>query len=192
MTEKATWFKRKREDEDDETQAAHQTSPRKRQRTEGMEATKSPKDTVTQKGQNENVKGVMFVPYTVGSELAKRMREAETTLQSMTGYRLKIVERSGLKLEDILHKADPWQGQECGREKCLLCLTKTRTGKHLTQDCTRRSLLYETWCMTCQERDIEETVAQAGEDMDKLKHLQDNIRLHKYVGETALSLYERS
>ena len=45
----------------------------------------------------------MFVSYTVGSELAKRMRDAEETLLEMTGYKLKIVERAGLKLEDILH-----------------------------------------------------------------------------------------
>ena len=57
--------------------------------------------------QQENVKAVMFVPYTVGSILAKQMRDAENTLQSMTGYRLKIVERAGTKLEDILTKADP-------------------------------------------------------------------------------------
>ena len=84
------------------------------------------------KGQAENVKSVMFVPFTVGSELARRMREAEATLQSMTGYRIKIVERSGLKLEDALCKADPWQGQDCGREKCLLCL--------LASNCLRTAL----------------------------------------------------
>ena len=39
----------------------------------------------------EHVNAVMFVPYTVGSTLAKRMREAEQTLQDMTGYRLKLV-----------------------------------------------------------------------------------------------------
>ena len=65
----------------------------------------------------ENVKAVMFVPYTVGSELAKRMRQAESSLHDMTGYRIKIVERSGAKLEDILHKSDPWQGQDCGRDE---------------------------------------------------------------------------
>ena len=32
----------------------------------------------------------------------------------MTGYRLKIVERGGTKLVDMLHKANPWAGQDCG------------------------------------------------------------------------------
>ena len=103
----------------------------------------------------------MFVPYTEGSELAKRLRDAEEKLYTMTGYRLKIVERAGTKLEEILHKADPWQGQDCGREKCLLCITKKRTGKYLSQDCYRRSLIYETWCDTCLEKDTREAEMQA-------------------------------
>ena len=74
----------------------------------------------TEMDKKENVKSVMFVPYTRGSKLAKRMREAESTLQDMTGYRLKIVERAGTKLEDVLVKADPWQGQDFARPNCLL------------------------------------------------------------------------
>ena len=80
-----------------------------------------------QKGKEKKVKAVMFVPYTLGSELAKRLRQAEEMIQDMTGYRLKIVESAGLKLQDALTKADPWQGMNCDRDGCLLCLTKTRT-----------------------------------------------------------------
>ena len=70
------------------------------------------------------MKGVLFVPYTVGGELARRLREAEAKLETLTGYRLKVVERSGTKLVDILTKSDPWQGADCGRKGCILCLTK--------------------------------------------------------------------
>ena len=107
------------------------------------------------------MKAVLFVPYTLGSELAKRMRAAEEKLMEMTGYKLKIVERSGTKLEEILHKADPWQGQDCGREMCMLCQTKRYTGKHLTQDCFRRSLVYETWCISCQEKEMDKIEIEA-------------------------------
>ena len=141
---------------------------------------------------SESAKAVMFVPYTEGSELAKRMREAEKKLESMTGYKIKIVERSGTKLEDTLCKADPWQGQDCQRDKCLLCQTKSRTGKHLGQDCSRRSLVYETWCMNCYERDMEDARVKAEGNMEQLKVLQGKIKVYKYVGETARSLYERS
>ena len=56
---------------------------------------------------SKEVKTVMFVPYTQGSELAKRLRDAEKTLQELTGYKIKMVERTGLKLEEMLHRADP-------------------------------------------------------------------------------------
>ena len=52
----------------------------------------------------------MFIPFTTGSKLAKDMREAEEKLGSMTGYRLKLVEKAGVKLEDLLTKSNPWQG----------------------------------------------------------------------------------
>ena len=47
------------------------------------------------------VKAVMFVPFTTGSKLAKSLREAEEKLGSLTGYRLKMVEKAGDKLEDL-------------------------------------------------------------------------------------------
>ena len=58
---------------------------------------------------------VLFIPYTAHSELATRMRENEEKMEGMTGYRLKIVEKGGTKLVDILHKANPWSGQDCAR-----------------------------------------------------------------------------
>ena len=39
---------------------------------------------------------------------------------------------------------------------------------------------------------MEEATKQADGDKDKLKTLQEGIRMHKYIGETARSLYERS
>ena len=156
-------------------------SPRKKMRIEltGQQEHHQAEDKDKNKNemQKEHVKAVMFVPYTVGSKLAKKMREAENTMQDMTGYRLKIVERAGTKLEDMLTKADPWQGQECGREKCLLCLTKQRTGKYTTQDCTRRNIVYESWCITCQEKDMEHAREQADGDKNKMRQLQENIKL---------------
>ena len=106
----------------------------------------------------------MFVPYTRGSLLAKKMREAEVSLQSLTGYKLKIVERSGDKLEDILHKSDPWQGQDCLREACLLCQTKEKTDKNKSQDCHKRNIVYMTWCNTCWQEDLEKATTQANGD----------------------------
>ena len=68
------------------------------------------------RGNKVPTKAVMFVPFTKGSQLAKQMRENEQMMEQMSGYRLKIVERGGIKLESILVKRNPWEGECCERE----------------------------------------------------------------------------
>ena len=196
IMEKTTWYKTKRKREDDgDPQAAKkhcvdksrkgmQEGERKRVEHLGAEIEK-------QEEMHDKTKAVMFVPFTWGSELAKRLRKAEEQMVEMTGTKIKIVERAGTKLEDILTKADPWQGADCARERCLLCSTKQKTGKNLTQDCFRRNSVYETWCITCLERDKKNVEMQAGEDTKLQKELEKNIRVHKYIGETNRSVFER-
>jgi hypothetical protein len=77
------------------------------------------------------------------------MKEAEAKLEELTGYRLKVEERGGIKLEHILRKSNPWEGNNCNRQKCLLSETKQRTEKCMSQSCMKRSVVYETWCGTC-------------------------------------------
>ena len=48
------------------------------------------------------------------------LREAKVKLESLTGYKLKVVERAGSRLEDVLKRSNPWRGEDCGREMCLL------------------------------------------------------------------------
>ena len=124
---------------------------------------------------------VMFVPYTKGGELARRLREAEEELMKQTGVKIKIVERTGRKIVDLLHKADPWQGKDCGRPQCILCETKQKTEKYQNQDCTKRCIIYETWCLTCEEEEIRR-IEETTEDEEEQKKRIQNIRLYKYIG----------
>ena len=110
----------------------------------------------------------------------------------MTGFRLKIVEKVGVKLVDILHKADSWVGEDCGRRMCLICETKKKEGKTNSQDCHRRNIVYQTYCMTCQKRqdaEIEEKYKEEGK-----KRIEEEKRKAKrfiYIGESNRSGYER-
>ena len=113
-------------------------------------------------------------------------------LGGMTGYRLKLVEKAGDKLEDLLTKSNPWQGLDCGRKGCLLCKTKLKTGRNLSQDCHTRNLVYKSWCMTCLRRDEEEIEQRFEGDAGKIRESKGKIRKHLYVGETARSIYERT
>ena len=151
-----------------------------------------PKNKVDKKnGQDKNIiKAVMFVPYTTNGTLAKMLRENEEKLVELTGTRVKIVERTGTKIQDILTKSNPWQGQDCERKNCLLCITKTRTGKLTSQDCSKRNIVYETSCATCEEIQLEELENSDLEEQEK-QDKKKNLKIFKYIGESSRSAYER-
>jgi hypothetical protein len=102
------------------------------------------------------------------------------------GYRLKIVERAGDSLEGLLHKSNPWSGADCAREKCLLCETKQSHPQYENQRCSKRNVVYETWCETCRLEDEKTTETET----DGKKRQQD-VKLFKYIGESRRSCFER-
>ena len=128
---------------------------------------------------NESPIAVLFVPYTEGAVLAKKYREYEQQMKGPTGWYLKIVERAGDSLVDLLHRSDPWSGDDCKRKVCLQCQTKLKTGKNLTQDCSKRNCIYETWCISCEERDRNEIEERAAEDERLKKDLLKNMKIFK-------------
>ena len=65
------------------------------------------------------------------------------------------MERASVKLQDIITKSNPWKGTDCQRSNCLLCFTKTKQEKPNLQDCHKRSLVYETWCITCENMEFD-------------------------------------
>ena len=80
----------------------------------------------------------------------------------------------------------------------MICQTKSATGKLLKQDCKRRSVVYETRCLTCEERKKKE-IESKYENLDledeirskEMKEEMSRIVLYKYIGETGKSSYER-
>jgi hypothetical protein len=139
-------------------------------------------------------KAVIFVPYTHGSRLTKRLREVEMTLEEQTGYRLKIVERGGRRLEDLLHMSDPWEGKLCERPKCLPCKTKSETGQFSNQSCHKHSVVYETWCVTCDLGEMTGLIDGDDEIVEgsmQQNRIETEKKMAKYIGETARSTYKR-
>ena len=89
---------------------------------------------------------VLFVPKTPGGELARRLRQAETELEALTGDKVKIVEKAGTMVKRILTKSNLWAGGQCGRQECLVCSTEGGG------DCRRRNVTYKTQCLLCKEK----------------------------------------
>ena len=65
---------------------------------------------------------VVFVACTPNAELQKLLQAEEDRFIATTKLkRIRIVERGGTKLKDLLCSRDPWEGKRCEREDCLPC-----------------------------------------------------------------------
>lgn len=60
------------------------------------------------------------MPATPGSQLQKEYRR-EIRNQ---GYRIKVVEKTGATLKEVLQKSDPFKRQRCGREATAWSVNK--------------------------------------------------------------------
>ena len=67
------------------------------------------------------IKGVLFIPYTVKSELAKRVRNKLKMYEKISNLKVRVVEKTGQRIMDVLHKSNPWESNKCGREDCMIC-----------------------------------------------------------------------
>ena len=123
---KSNWFKKK-------SQREKYTFPRKPE-TEKKSKQSEEIETVT----------VIFVSQTPNGELAKRLQKAENKIAKFTGERVRICERGGKTIREILHKSNPWSGGNCGRRNCLPCVNGD--GK---QDCFVKNCVYDIICLKC-------------------------------------------
>ena len=107
---------------------------------------------------------MVFIPYTPGGELRKKLQEEDDNLTSMLGMkRVRFVERGGIGIAALLCRSNPWREQGCGRRGCQVC----RGGKG--GECRVESVVYQIQCMVCKERE----------------------KRRVYIGETGRSGYER-
>ena len=84
----------------------------------------------------------MFCPFTPNSSLRKRLQEAEELISNTNVCRIKMVERSGPTIGDLLIRKTPWLKDHCGRKNCAPCDTKP--GK-----CKSPNISYRITCQTC-------------------------------------------
>ena len=65
-------------------------------------------------------KSVLFVTPTPGGLLAKELREREAELNKNSTERIKIEEKGGLKIKDILGSKNPFKKPKCVQQTCPL------------------------------------------------------------------------
>ena len=88
--------------------------------------------------------------HTLHSELKRTKNNWLKYLEKIGVSRIKLVERTGDKLVDLLHKSDAWGDKDCGRSDCFPYNSSGE--KEPKGSCKRRSILYETYCEDCSTR----------------------------------------
>ena len=66
-----------------------------------------------------------------------------------SGFRIKVVEKTGTTLKSQLQQSNPFRPQRCGREKCFVCSSGG------TGNCNTESINYDINCKgNCDKKDI--------------------------------------
>ena len=94
---------------------------------------------------------VIFVPVTPGSRLKKKYQK-EIRDQ---GFKIKVVEKTGVTLKRMLQRSDPFKSQDCNREHCMVC---RNGGKG---PCTVHGITYEFECQGRGDKYVGETARNA-------------------------------
>ena len=137
-------------------------------------------------------KSVLFVTPTPGGVLAKQLQKREEELNKNTEERIKIVEKGGLKIKDILGSKNPFKTPNCTEKICPLC-TMSELVESSSEDrkipCTTNNVGYRWLCLTCKDRDIVkvyegETARSArlrgGEHLKDFEKKRDKSVLYKH------------
>ena len=168
---KSSWFRKRRNRAKEDKYGGQQKGRGAKDKREEGEKNTTPTPT-----------SVLFVEQTPGGELASRLRELFVRLVPTVGFYVKVVERTGRKLQDMFPLTNLWGGQPCGREgDCVTCYQ----GAESIPDCTAQSIHYENICSSCvpgarSKKQI------TREDLEKVGAAA------VYVGETSRSINERS
>ena len=101
-------------------------------------------------------KTILFVPPTPGGVLAKELRKREEEMNRNNSERIKIEEKGGLKIKDILTSKDPFKKSKCSQKSCPLCTDSQSvdTNPKVKIPCNTHNVGYRWSCITCQERSI--------------------------------------
>ena len=102
-------------------------------------------------------KSVLFVAPTPGGVLAKQLRQREAELNKNNKERIKIEEKGGLKIKDILGSKNPFQKLKCAQKTCPLCTSSKyieTSEEEVKIPCNSNNIGYRWTCLTCKDKNI--------------------------------------
>ena len=112
--------------------------------TQGLEDQKKRKQ---KRWLGADYKSYIFVPPTPGSKLRIQMQEKEREMRAggREKYAIKVIESAGNTLERMLVKTDPFDGNQCEDENCLV----NKDGENKI-NCRKNNVGYKIECRICQ------------------------------------------
>ena len=128
-------------------------------------------------------KSVLFVPPTPGGELCKRMQQIEQSLNCNGSSRIKILEKGGIKVKNLVCKSNPYKPNPCEKPLCPVC----HKGKYTTLeeggpsiDCRTNNVGYRFECENC--KSCNKYSSYEGETARSIKtraieHVNDMIKM---------------
>ena len=156
--------------------------PRKKE--DGRGPTPRTQKKKTQRGNVEiPTVSVLFCPQTPGGQLAKNLQKVENRIAKIIGERIKIVERGGRMIKDILHKSNPWKGGKCQNKDCLVCVNGDGS-----QDCYQRNCTYTITCMEHKDSNVDSEDTRGNIEAKT----ESQREIFRYGGETSRVLRLRS
>ena len=85
---------------------------------------------------------MLFVEATPDSEYRRKVE----ALVKKHELKIKVVERVGQTIKSMLQRSDPFQGNLCSREDCIIC------SRGLPINCRERGCVYQFSCLECPNR----------------------------------------
>ena len=93
-------------------------------------------------------------PTPQGGGLAKTIQSAEDNFSKLHRVpRVRIIERGGKKLKDLLGKKDLWATTDCNKLDCMICTSQTKKDGS-TATCNLESICYQISCDQCKQAGV--------------------------------------
>ena len=118
------------------------------------------------KGKAKN-KSVLFVPATPKSELQKQY----TKIIHKHNMRIKVVERAGTQIKNLIQKSEPFKQNKCSDTDCFVCKSNKNNNKNT--NCRKDGIIYHITCNKCHAIYVGES-ARNGNSRGK-EHVNDYI-----------------
>ena len=129
---KTSWFRKPRMRGDKDEDSQEDILMMKKRGGEEATAKKTEYEKPKKTGEEHRIAAVLFVHNTREGLLAKKLREVVERIKNILGYKIKIVERAGTSLKQIIPLTRIGEEKECGRSDCVPCTHTAKQGREIT------------------------------------------------------------